>query len=572
MALTAGFQLPFGIQPLNPVPTDAWSGPYEGATESVAKSAANAAIPSGVRFKSMEVRLIINGISSKYWYRDGITNSDLIEFSSSSSYLPLSGGIITDKLTVAATVTSSRLNIGNALSIFAPASTVDGDVWITNQSKLAWKASGQLVVASSVGQINTFTQPQVIQASNNTSAALRITQTGLSNAILVEDDTNPDNTPFIVDNLGSVGVGLTSVSGIDAKLTVIGNVSATGSYYGDGSKLTGIVAGDTIATTLVRSNSANWNSVYSNVVSNSAIWEAGGSGAGLSNYLPLSGGTITGSISADGKLVIGHTTSSPDPDSRIVVIDENNNGWKYYQFNDADGTNYRNYRARGTVTSPSAVLNNDRLASFLGAGKTNNGWSAPVGGISIRAAENFTDTNCGTYVVIGTSLTGTNMSGGGTERMRITHDGKVGIGTTTPNEALTVTGNVSATGSITANTLQASVKNFVIKHPTDDSKSLQYSSLETPYIGVRLTGEDKVINGECVVDLPDYIKGLIHEEDVHILLTNYKHSNIIYIDEIDIENNRFTVKSDNCIEGKEYKFFWSLTGVRKDVPKLQVEI
>ena len=160
----------------------------------------------------------------------------------------------------------------------------------------------------------------------------------------------------------------------------------------------------------------------------------------------------------------------------------------------------------------------------------------------------------------------------GNDRLYIGTNGNVGIGTSTPNQKLSVSGNINATGSITANTLQASVKNFIIKHPIDDSKSLQYSSLESPYIGVRLTGEDKVINGECVVTLPDYIKGLIHKEDVHILLTNYKHSNIIYIDEIDIENNRFTVKSENCIADKEYKFFWSLTGVRKDVPKLQVEL
>jgi hypothetical protein len=87
-----------------------------------------------------------------------------------------------------------------------------------------------------------------------------------------------------------------------------------------------------------------------------------------------------------------------------------------------------------------------------------------------------------------------------------------------------------------------------------------------------LTGEDKLVIGQCVVTLPAYIKGLIHKEDVHILLTNYKHSNIIFVDEIDIENNTFTVKSENCIADKEYKFFWSLTGVRKDVPNLQVEI
>jgi hypothetical protein len=39
MALTDGFQLPFGIQPLNPVPTDSWSGPYEGADAATAKAA-----------------------------------------------------------------------------------------------------------------------------------------------------------------------------------------------------------------------------------------------------------------------------------------------------------------------------------------------------------------------------------------------------------------------------------------------------------------------------------------------------------------------------------------------------
>jgi hypothetical protein len=119
--------------------------------------------------------------------------------------------------------------------------------------------------------------------------------------------------------------------------------------------------------------------------------------------------------------------------------------------------------------------------------------------------------------------------------------------------------------------LQATVKNFVIQHPINNSKLLRYSSLESPYIGVRLTGENKLINGECIVELPNYIKGLIHEDNVHILLTNHKHSNIIYVDEINIKNNTFTVKTENYIDEKEYRFFWSLTGERKDVPKLQVE-
>lgn len=81
MALpTDGFSLPFGVKLLNPYPVDYWSGPYEGTTEVAALTAANTAIPPAIRFKSLEVRLIVNNVSKKYWYRDGISDGDLVEF------------------------------------------------------------------------------------------------------------------------------------------------------------------------------------------------------------------------------------------------------------------------------------------------------------------------------------------------------------------------------------------------------------------------------------------------------------------------------------------------------------
>jgi len=39
---------------------------------------------------------------------------------------------------------------------------------------------------------------------NSTDAALRITQTGTGDALVVEDETNPDSSPFVVDTLGRV--------------------------------------------------------------------------------------------------------------------------------------------------------------------------------------------------------------------------------------------------------------------------------------------------------------------------------------------------------------------------------
>ena len=66
--------------------------------------------------------------------------------------------------------------------------------------------TGGYVTASSA---NTFTTNQVISASTS-DAALRVTQTGAGNALLVEDSSNPDSSPFVVNNNGQVSTGFTS--------------------------------------------------------------------------------------------------------------------------------------------------------------------------------------------------------------------------------------------------------------------------------------------------------------------------------------------------------------------------
>jgi hypothetical protein len=47
-------------------------------------------------------------------------------------------------------------------------------------------------------------------SDNSANAALRITQVGAGNALLVEDSANPDATPFVVTAAGDVGVGTTA--------------------------------------------------------------------------------------------------------------------------------------------------------------------------------------------------------------------------------------------------------------------------------------------------------------------------------------------------------------------------
>lgn len=146
------------------------------------------------------------------------------------------------------------------------------------------------------------------------------------------------------------------------------------------------------------------------------------------------------------------------------------------------------------------------------------------------------------------------------------------IGTTTNNgvDKLQVTGNSRFTGNITSTgTITGVTKNFTITHPTKPGMKLSYGSIEGPYHAVRLTGEAKVVNGECVVTLPDYIHGLVREQGVNVQITNVRHGQVLWVESVDVTTDQFIVKTDNA-EG-EFEFYWTFTAVRKDVPELITE-
>jgi sugar lactone lactonase YvrE len=91
---------------------------------------------------------------------------------------------------------------------------------------LTVKASGQTGVTFPVGTSGTvvfngtdyvllgtfFNTATVISVTDNTNAALRITQTGSGNALLVEDSANPDSSPIVIDSGGNLVIGNTTAS------------------------------------------------------------------------------------------------------------------------------------------------------------------------------------------------------------------------------------------------------------------------------------------------------------------------------------------------------------------------
>ena len=134
------------------------------------------------------------------------------------------GGFIADangnEIVVLDTVTSAvnEITVANAAAGAGPSISATGSDSNINLN-LVPKGTGVVNVSGS----------QVISVTDNTNAALRVTQLGTGNAILVEDSTNPDATPFVVTADGNVGVGLTNPS---VQLQVVGTASQNRLWLG----------------------------------------------------------------------------------------------------------------------------------------------------------------------------------------------------------------------------------------------------------------------------------------------------------------------------------------------------
>ncbi len=103
-------------------------------------------------------------------------------------------------------------------------------------------------------------------------------------------------------------------------------------------------------------------------------------------------------------------------------------------------------KARGAASAPSGVLNGDYLGNFGVRAYGTTGFSVTQRAtIGMRATEDWTDTTTGTTITLETTANGTQSR---TERMRIDHNGNVGIGTTTPGSPFQI--SLAATDSPTS--------------------------------------------------------------------------------------------------------------------------
>ena len=96
------------------------------------------------------------------------------------------------------------------------------------------------------------------------------------------------------------------------------------------------------------------------------------------------------------------------------------------------GGSFTGQSANGTATAPQASANNDFIAAFRGRGHDGLVYPGTRAAMTFHSSQLWSPTNNGTNIRFSTTDNNTETLD---ERMRITHDGRVGIGTTDPTRA-----------------------------------------------------------------------------------------------------------------------------------------
>lgn len=161
--------------------------------------------------------------------------------------------------------------------------------------------------------------------------------------------------------------------------------------------------------------------------------------------LLISSGAFAGNgdLIVDGKLGVGTGTATPSTELEVIQsLANTQRGITSSGYGDiTNAAVFGVKRARGTVASPTKLQSSDNVMSLQSWGYDGSSF--------LRTAfiNTVTEGNISTGTLPQAIIFGTGTNGAGSERMRITSAGKVGIGTSNPAFNLDISGNINITGS-----------------------------------------------------------------------------------------------------------------------------
>ena len=534
-----------------------------------------------------------------------------------------SSGVYGSSVSIGTTTSTALLTVGNNSSTIAASGLAFGNDSGANLYRSASstvKTDGNFLAMGNVGigtatplyklDVNGTAQVDVLRIGYSTNQGTITYGSGLGMVVrsassqplsLGAAGRNSDIT--ILPTGGSVGIGLTTP---DLRLHVEGvnaYPASTGTTPSGFLILRAKAASATHGMYMGVANASPWGSWIqcgdsSNLATNyPLLLNPNGGNVGIGTTAPQAPLHVTGS--AANAFIIERTTAG----SNINM-----------QFKNATASWYAGQTDGGafgigtTASLGSSSIFNIKTNGSVGIGTTTPGVSLEINSANqLRLKQSdaggayfdFISTSTGHGAGLGKFVITYNGGSTSTPPFAIDISGNVGIGTSTPASKLSLATHTAASGGITfgtdtnlyrsstatiktdgnlivaqnltvTNHLSAATKSFLICHPSEKGKMLQYGSLESPYHGIRLTGKNKLINNSIIINLPSYISNLVSEEGINIQITNINHDKVLYVKQINIKENNFVV-GVSCLLSSECEFYWSFTAIRKDVPMLEVE-
>jgi hypothetical protein len=186
---------------------------------------------------------------------------------------------------------------------------------------------------------------------------------------------------------------------------------------------------------------------------------------GIGTASPSNTLQVTGTSYTTGKTYIGNNTNFTNVGNlgwspAFIVEDTNGQGIAAVRNTaDAYGGTINLVKSRGTLASPSAVTNGDRLGQIYFGGYDSVDYSNTGASIEAIANATWTSNSCPSDLVFSTTTSGSFVA---TERMRIDSSGNLLVGTTTAQTGavLAVTGGIQGTiksGTAVASTSGTSI-------------------------------------------------------------------------------------------------------------------
>jgi cytoskeletal protein CcmA (bactofilin family) len=413
-------------------------------------------------------------------------------------------GTITSPVATFDTLTvKTSTNLNGPLSVFGN-TNLNGTLTVTGSSTINGKLSvgsdvninGNLLVNGNLSALGDTTQIDTNIVSTSalvidtygTTDALRITQRGTGNVLLVEDETNPDSSPFVVTNSGYVGIGTTSpITNLHIKgektEPVVGGISQL------------LLSNSSLSAPWMRFGVSMRNGDY-NPITQLGDQSIFFSGNGVANSLssnftiaPWTTAVYAGMrMTYDGKIGIGTATptgtlhvnaSSTSP--AVKITQAGSTGYALY-VEDESGDNtptvidYQGHMGIGTTTPNKELTVNGSISSsgdlfskdiWLSRGDSNReggqiNFNRSYDDAHVFAIDTYTDSigSLSSRLRFLDLLTGT-------ERMTMLSSGYLGIGNAFPNKELTVTGSISASGHL----YLQDVNNYSVIHLGSDNNA-----------------------------------------------------------------------------------------------------